>query len=188
MHIGMTSADGLLLACRCLGEVVVVVADDDDAAAQQAVVLVVGGVDPRFEPYRHHDRDGLLHVLVKRDEAVEDLKARLRNLQQKNRRLGSRADRLEQRMVEIKQNGDADAGVGSLVVHHTPNKKMSVQSLLALGLRRNLGNAAATDLGPLILSDVSKQMVLRSEIITAASLCSYAREWHAAHEMGLRHP
>ncbi len=58
---------------------------------------------------------------------------------------------------------------------------LTPQGAVSLAIRRNLSNASAESLGLIILTDVSKQSVLRSECRTAASLIANARltfeEW-----------
>ena len=58
---------------------------------------------------------------------------------------------------------------------------LTPQGSISLAIRRNLGNVSAQDLGLIIMNDVSKQTVLRSECRTAAALAASNRfffeEW-----------
>lgn len=58
---------------------------------------------------------------------------------------------------------------------------LTPQGAISLAVRRNLSNASAESLGLIVLTDVSKQSVLRSECRTAAALIANARlmfeEW-----------
>ena len=49
-------------------------------------------------------------------------------------------------------------------------KRLNIRSILALGLRRNFANIAASDFGLVVLRDMSASTVTRSELRTAAAL------------------
>lgn len=79
---------------------------------------------------------------------------------------------------EKKCGEPADKSMGWLTPHGS----------IALAIRRNVGNASAQDLGLIIMTDVSKQTVLRSECRTGAAFLANTRlffeEWN--HEDGNR--
>jgi hypothetical protein len=116
-------------------------------------------------------------------EALENVRARLKHTQQQNRRMLSKISELEQQIALAQQKAH-----DVLAIEHVARCKLSVQTALAVGLRRNMTNMAAEDQGAVALTDISAQSVLRSEVITGGCLNGFASSWHAANELGLGVP
>lgn len=60
------------------------------------------------------------------------------------------------------------------------------QSRMALAVRRNLSNAAASDMGSVLLEDIATNTVIAAENMLAATLVARSRSFHESQEMQLR--
>jgi hypothetical protein len=75
--------------------------DDDDMTHQDAIVALPAAAAPtqdrRADIYMHHDREALVHTLVKQDATIDELRAKVKSLQQQKRRLQNRVAQVESR-------------------------------------------------------------------------------------------
>ena len=61
-------------------------------------------------------------------------------------------------------------------------KRLNTKSRMALAIRRNMSNVAASDLGAVLLFDISHQTVCKYEIELGATLVMESRRFHQRHE------
>ena len=133
--------------------------------------------------YAEMPADALILTAARNYRRAEENAAKARKAEQRARRWEERAHELENRLVLAQQKKHDEE---LLHIKHAANKMLKGTTIIAVGLRRNMSNTAASDLGPLVLTDISKQSVLKAEVLTGAALMGYAQDWHKANEMGLK--
>ena len=113
-------------------------------------------------------------VAAKASSALQQQTQRNQIAQQQLRSL-KRANKMQEQQLVKKQRLLDDAMTKSslqIVRIGKTKKRMSTQSIYAVGLRRNMCNIAAADLGAVLLEEMSHQRVTRAEVRTAAAaLC-----------------
>ena len=117
--------------------------------------------------------------LEEKDAQIHNLRAIQRSLHQKNRRLRTHAEKLEQAAAETRKSDALDI---KRVQDSSKNDNanwswLTPQGVVSLALRRNLSNIAQSDIGYVILDDVSQWTVSRCEVKTGAALIASARLW-----------
>ena len=105
------------------------------------------------------------------DEAMKQLKAL------------KRLNKAQEATAQKKQRTDA-AKQGSTCLEIVPvgkaGTRITTQSFLAVGIRRNMSNIAASDFGATVMYDLSHQRVCRAEVRTCAAVLSKMRGWCSA--------
>lgn len=95
------------------------------------------------------------------------------SLRQKVRRLENRNVKLQNNVAELKRD-DPD----SLEIQRIKGgkgKRLTLQSYIALAIRRNFGNASTADVGAMLLQDISRYTVSRAESKTGTALIASSR-------------
>ena len=88
---------------------------------------------------------------------------------QLKRKLSTESGRFDKRVKTLAAQLEGRSSL-ELSTSGKTGKRLNARSVIALGLRRNFANLAASDFGMVILRDVSASTVTRSEIRTAAAL------------------
>ena len=111
-------------------------------------------------------------VAAKSSSALKSLTQRHQAAQKQIRAL-KRSNKLQLEALSKKQRL-LDAARSKSTLEVVPigrtGKRTSLQSVYAIGIRRNLSNISASDFGATILQDISHQRVTRSEVRTAAAI------------------
>ena len=129
----------------------------------------------------------LVTLLRSRDEEIKTLKEKLVDTRAELRNVQRRLDRLQRRSEEMIQrqcpNNEALA-----ITKTRAGRNFTESSTLAISIRRNFGNVAAADLGAILLTDMSRQTVVRAELIASAALLgSAAAFWKTEQEQFNEH-
>ena len=104
---------------------------------------------------------------------LEQLKRERRMDKQRVRRLHQRLDTMKEKLDDAK-NPDLD----DLAVHRGTGSKITWRGQISLGLRKAISITSASSFPQASLVSVSKQTVLRSEVMTASYLITRARFFH----------
>ena len=80
------------------------------------------------------------------------------------------------KQLKLAQDSQPQPSSLELVVSKS-GKRLTSESILALGIRRNLTHIAAADVGALLLRDLSESTVLRAEVRTGASVNACMKEF-----------
>ncbi|CAE7209979.1 unnamed protein product, partial [Symbiodinium sp. CCMP2456] len=80
------------------------------------------------------------------------------------------------KQLKLAQDSQSQTSSLELVVSKS-GKRLTSESILALGIRRNLTHIAAADVGALLLRDLSGATVLRAEVRTGASVNACMKEF-----------
>lgn len=104
---------------------------------------------------------------------LEQLKHERRMDRQRIRRLTQRVDVIKEKLEDAK-NPDVD----DLAVHRGSGSKITWRGQISLGLRKAISITSASSFPQASLVSVSKQTVLRSEVLTASYLITRARFFH----------
>eukprot|EP00973_Karenia_brevis_P012353 1679017-Karenia_brevis.AAC.1 len=176
---------------KAIVEFVEVISDDSDgdqaSEAQQAIVPA-GAADQLGDIILNEmDRGQLQTVASNALLLVSDLKRKLGQAKKDLHTEKKKSRKLQIAVRDVREREEAFVAMNNetfvLDIVHIPNMKSKLPSLLAAGLRRNIAHLASRDLGPCALVDISKNYVLKAEVITAAHLNGYARNWYEAHEL-----
>ena len=111
----------------------------------------------------------LLHT---RDQEISTLKEQLKLARADLRNSQRRFDRLKQRSdLLVKHCGEPEE---PLAIKKRNGHKLVRSSIYAVAIQRNFSNIAAADLGAVLLTDLSRQTVVRSEVAAGAALLGSA--------------
>ncbi|CAE7270658.1 unnamed protein product [Symbiodinium sp. CCMP2592] len=80
------------------------------------------------------------------------------------------------KQLKLAQDSQSQQSPLELVVSKS-GKRLTSESILALGIRRNLTHIAAADVGAMLLRDMSESTVLRAEVRTGASVNACMKEF-----------
>ena len=111
------------------------------------------------------------------------LKKKLKALRNKNRALRTQLVRANQHLeIEMQKRKNPDSDDKSLldIKRTKAGKQLTLEGSFAVGIRRNFSNIATADLGAVLLEDISRFTVVRSECRTGSALIASARMWFAA--------
>eukprot|EP00969_Alexandrium_andersonii_P238024 10506014-Alexandrium_andersonii.AAC.1 len=129
--------------------------------------------DSRVRKFESMSKEQLVVVATRTTGKVESLQKRLKVVQRARTRANAVVQKLKAELALAKSGGpDADFRLARI---HT---RFTVRGTCAVGLRRNMGNTAAADMGRMLLDDMSGQTVCRSECATGAALVASARNFH----------
>lgn len=151
--------------------------------------------------YAGFTKTGLLNELIRKDAELEackhahdnlkkkneDLQRKVRLLQQQKRRSAQTIQKLAAKAKpKTKSTGksqrepitvkNVDQRMAIQRTKH--NRYLTVESRISLSLRRNCSNVACADLGLVLLDDVSRWTIARSEVQTGAALMGHAISFH----------
>ena len=116
-------------------------------------------------------------ALARRDATIVTLRSRIKNIKHKHQ--GTR--RRTSHLAIANPAPLAPAPETTLAVHRPQTRSwFDGRSFLVLGVRRNLSNIGAKDVGPVCLVKVSRWTLNRAELVAAASLQAAARSRTAA--------
>ena len=104
--------------------------------------------------------------------ALQDRDRKLFNLIRSHARLEAKVELMEGELVQAKGVAPTPTPNPNDKFAITRKKKVRLlpQGVVAIGIRRNLGNVAAKDFGAGILEDISHQTVNRCEVLCGAAL------------------
>ena len=103
----------------------------------------------------------IMKLAKKNKDLANEKKALKRQLKKKHESL----EKVRKIQSDLEQRG-----LMELTTSGKTGKRLTAASMLALGLRRNFANIAASDFGAIILRDMSAGTVIRAEIRTGTSL------------------
>ncbi len=142
--------------------------------------LAVVALDPRAQRYADCNETKLRRTLARRDAMIVTLRSRIKNFKRKHQ--GTRRHGSHRSHLAIASPAPLAPAPETTLAVHRPKKSswLDSRSFVALGLRRNLSNIGAKDVGPLCLIKVSRWTVNRAELVAAAALQAAARSRIAA--------
>ena len=119
----------------------------------------------------------LLEVLRSRSTEIAELRSENKALRTPLRRMGG-----DGQLVQVGATPNTIEQDFALQRRGRSHKMLSPKGALALALRRNMGNCGASDLGGVLLDDVSRQTVVRSELVLGSCLVGFFKQFHDHHE------
>eukprot|EP00969_Alexandrium_andersonii_P344666 15236807-Alexandrium_andersonii.AAC.1 len=98
-------------------------------------------------------QSALVALVEKQDRSMQELKTKLKRSQRMVTYWKGQCDTLRGAIVEARAGS---GGANDLAIEHVKHKRLPAKTMIAIGLRRNLGFLSAADLGPALLADISK--------------------------------
>ena len=116
--------------------------------------------------YEHMSKDMLVDVICQRDDELRQHRRLLQNQGRAFQRYQSKAvvPASTDDALQIAYNGPAE-------------KTLSFRGTLALGIRKAFTNGAAKDLALVLMEDISRQTIVRSEVELGAACIASCRGW-----------
>ena len=140
-----------------------------EPAADQFVPHNAGSSKRKYEDLSHDD---LIRVVQQRNKEIKRLNSTIR---QKN----CRARRKNAEHLDLCAAVQAERCSVLSVPAHVNNKKLGVDKMLAVGLRRNMSSIGAHNYGLVVGEDISRQSVCKAETCAAWQLTNRAKWWVA---------
>ena len=129
----------------------------DQTSASAAGILVPVHTESRREQLLEKKVLKLQTRLGKVRKASKIMAQRLRRSEAKNAKLEK-----DMSLVKAKQHSNSE-----FAIVRPKTKHLSPQSTIAIGIRRNLGYASASDFANILLEDISRFTILRAEVKVA---------------------
>ena len=102
--------------------------------------------------------------------ALQERDRKLFNLIRSHARLEAKVELMEGELVQAKGVAPTPNPNDKFAITRKKKVHVSPHGVVAIGIRRNLGNVAAKDFGAGILEDISHQTVNRCEVLCGAAL------------------
>jgi hypothetical protein len=122
-------------------------------------------------------QDTLVSLCVAKDTRLLEMEEQERMLRKKLRRMECQALAPQDQAAMV----DAD-----FRIERRGSKRLSVKGTLALAIRKNMANVGGADLGAVILEDLGKKAVYKSEMDLAGSFIAAFRSFHETCEEDMK--
>lgn len=180
-----SSATSIVLRRSESGTSLVTVSASDGSTVSNCIVSA------HRESLLKQDKSQLVDALCLKTEYISSLLLEISTLKKQKssngRSLKRKLDRRDAAL--IRYHDEAEAADDCLwIVHRKSNSvtgHLAIQAQLSLAVRRNIGNIAAKDMSKSIMQDISRQTIVRAELLCGGCIVAAFEDHHRVEEAKL---